>query len=91
LFVLSEGDLPYSGRTQRPTFRAQRPAVEAVGTSVPSRTWYEAKEFRYTTLREVLTVRPFLNNMRFFRNRYAKQNAFMDEFFFVVNFRVFVF
>ncbi len=58
LFVLSEGDLPYSAGTQRPIFRAQRPAVEAVGTSVPPRTWYEAKEFRYTTLREVLTVRP---------------------------------
>ncbi len=48
------------GGTQRPIFRAQRPSVEAVGTSVPPRTWDEAKNpgTRYTTQREVLTVRP---------------------------------
>jgi hypothetical protein len=59
---LSEGDPPYSGGTQRPIFRAQRPSVEAVGTSVPSRTWYETKNPGTATLRtlreEVLTVRP---------------------------------
>jgi hypothetical protein len=50
LFVLSEGDPPYSGGTQRPIFRAQRPSVEAVGTSVPPRTWYEAKNPGTATL-----------------------------------------
>jgi hypothetical protein len=71
LFVLSEGDLPYSGGTQRPIFRAQRPAVEAVGTSVPPRTRYETKNpgtAKLLSEKKYSQYDLFFNNIRFYRN-----------------------